>query len=359
MPGLGFLRSASIVVAAAILAGHARANDSSSVLAAGGLVLVKTDAISIEREDLTLSPRQVRVRYEMRNKGASPVALRVAFPLPELPVDTPGGLDIADRNGEVVAHAIDLPTSERPNFLGFAVWANGKYVEPEVEVRALLPDGRNIAAELREIGGWSLVTSPRLLVDIADLRSHVGARYDVGPSMLRQLRALGAIAGTDAAWAAWKTYVTFHWLQTFAPGVTIIEHRYLPAVGRFLFNRSNGTWVGGAVGEPDNLDKAYCIDKTTSRALDNLASQDRNGYLNGVSLAYILTTGANWSGPIRTFHLTVDGQTPPPGGGKVRTLSLCSEMPLRQTAPMRLEGTVRDYVPNSDLRVLMAVSPPP
>src|SRR5215468_10449147 len=73
------------------VAGLARANDSGSELAGGGIVLVKNDVIAMQREDLTLSPSEVRVRYEMRNDSGSPVTLRVAFPLPEIPAQTPGG----------------------------------------------------------------------------------------------------------------------------------------------------------------------------------------------------------------------------------------------------------------------------
>jgi hypothetical protein len=185
-----------------------------------------------------------------------------------------------------------------------------------------------------------------------------GAQYDVGPSILQKLRALGAASGDDnATWPLWKTYVTFHWLQTFNPGVTVIEHSYRPVIGRFMFHRDNGIWVGGAVGEPDAIDQAYCVDDATGRDLQGLAARDRSGYVAGLSLGYILTTGANWSGPIRTFHLTVDGQTPALNGDSVRAISLCSDMPLRQTGPMRREASVTDYVPKRDLRVLMAVGP--
>ena len=41
-------------------ADRAAANDSAAELAAGGLVLVKSDAITMQREDLTLSPSEVR-----------------------------------------------------------------------------------------------------------------------------------------------------------------------------------------------------------------------------------------------------------------------------------------------------------
>ena len=67
-PVLAFALSLAAAVPAA-------ANDSSSELAAGGIVLVKTDAITMQREDLTLSPSEVKVRYEMRNDTGQPVTL--------------------------------------------------------------------------------------------------------------------------------------------------------------------------------------------------------------------------------------------------------------------------------------------
>ena len=134
---------------AVIVPGRGHANDSSSVLAAGGLVLTKTDAISIQREDLFISPTQIRVRYEMRNDQDRPVTLHVAFPLPELPVDTPAGHDITNGNGETIAHNIELPFFERPNFIAFNARADGNGLHPELEIRATLPDGRKIADQLR------------------------------------------------------------------------------------------------------------------------------------------------------------------------------------------------------------------
>jgi hypothetical protein len=70
----------------------ARANDSASEFGIGGLLMVKTDAITMQREDLAITPNRATVRYAFRNDRPEPVMLRVAFPLPEVPVDLPGGL---------------------------------------------------------------------------------------------------------------------------------------------------------------------------------------------------------------------------------------------------------------------------
>ena len=69
---------------AALLAAPALANDSTAELAAGGLVLTKTDAIEMRSEDLFISEQAVKVRYVFVNTSAAPVTTRVAFPMPDI-----------------------------------------------------------------------------------------------------------------------------------------------------------------------------------------------------------------------------------------------------------------------------------
>src|SRR5258708_13206433 len=71
----------------------ARANDSSAELAVGGLVFTKNADVSIESEDLTITPDTVTVRYVFLNQSPSPVTLTVPFPLPEF--DLSAGANVA------------------------------------------------------------------------------------------------------------------------------------------------------------------------------------------------------------------------------------------------------------------------
>src|ERR1700732_5638622 len=52
-----------------------RANDSRAELAVGGLVFTKSSEVSIESEDLTLTPDTVTGRYVFLNQSGSPVTL--------------------------------------------------------------------------------------------------------------------------------------------------------------------------------------------------------------------------------------------------------------------------------------------
>jgi hypothetical protein len=347
---------AGLIVGAA-LSGQATANDSASELAAGGIVLVKNDNIAMQREDLTLSPAEVRVRYEMRNDSGKPVTLRVAFPMPEIPAWTPDGFHTATNPRPIM-----LPDREvrSPNFIGFHVWADGRELTPEVEIRAILPDGRDIAAGLQEIGGLALV-----------LRSGLYALPDdpqLDAETRRRLRALGAIEELpDRAYRLpWTTRITFHWMQTFAPGVTIVEHSYRPILGFGYvgFSQRDGSLFAG----PDeNAASVFCIEAAGRQTLRSLGERARAQRLAkgepefsdllGYTLGYVLQTARNWRGPIGTFHLTVKGDPIPAAhwtsGGSTVAMYFCSPVPLTQTAPLLAEGEVRDFVPTSDLRILL------
>jgi len=60
----------------------ALANDSSAQLAAGGLVLTKSDSIEMQTEDLEIYRTAVKVRYTFVNTAKQDIVSRVAFPLP-------------------------------------------------------------------------------------------------------------------------------------------------------------------------------------------------------------------------------------------------------------------------------------
>ena len=331
----------------------AAANDSASELAAGGIVLVKTDAITMQREDLHLSPAEVRVRYEMRNDTGQPVTLRVAFPMPELPSQTPGGRITSTGGYNIV---MDQPTD--PNFLRFRLKVDGRDVTPETEVRAELPDGRNITAELIKIGGMKLVLRTGLFFPPDD--------PELEPATRTALEKLGAVEPLDTKGyrLPWTTRVTFHWMQTFAPGVTVVEHSYRPILGfRFIVPEANGKITGSGDGDPQ---RDFCISGATDQALramsQRLTAERRqksgveDSYLQGFTLGYILLTARNWRGPIGSFHLTVEGGPVGLDGAtnlkKPELVTFCSDLALRQTGPLKFEASAQDYVPKHDLRVL-------
>ena len=93
------------------LSSPSRANDTSAELAIGGLVFTKNSDVSIESEDLAISPAAVTVRYVFLNQSVSPVTLTVAFPLPDI--------DLTD------AETLAFPTNDPANFVGFSTKVDG------------------------------------------------------------------------------------------------------------------------------------------------------------------------------------------------------------------------------------------
>ncbi len=81
----------------ALLATPTLANDTSAVIASGGLDFITHDAIVMESEDLFISKEEIRVTYRFRNDSDTDQDVLVAFPMPEIvpnfysPVSFPRG----------------------------------------------------------------------------------------------------------------------------------------------------------------------------------------------------------------------------------------------------------------------------
>src|SRR5258708_5598739 len=194
-------------------ASMARANDSSAELAVGGLVFTKNADVSIESEDLTITPDTVTVRYVFLNQSPSPVTLTVAFPLPDI--------DLAD--GANVA----FPTSDPVNFVGFSTKVDGKPINFTINQRAFL-NNKEVTASLRSMGIPVLPIGAQQL-KITELPQQTRDRA--------LAEGLVAQSGTndkgeplyEPRWTL-KTSVVRQ--QTFPPGKPVaVEHRYKTSVG--------------------------------------------------------------------------------------------------------------------------------
>ena len=112
------------------------ANDTAAELSIGGLQFTRAANISIDSEDLTISLKRVKVRYQFSNTSSAPVKLTVAFPLPNI--------DLSE--GEVLA----LPSNDPINFVNFETKIDGSAVKFTVDQRAFVGD-KDISAVLREL----------------------------------------------------------------------------------------------------------------------------------------------------------------------------------------------------------------
>ncbi len=332
------LRSCVVVLAAALAAAAAPpfacANDSTAELATGGLVFVHNDNVEMRSEDLTISAKEIQVRYRFFNKTDKAVTVLVAFPMPEIKVDGP------DDN-------ISLPTDDPVNLLAFATTVNGRPVTTKVEQRAFAV-GLDRTQVLRDLGvplaphlkatSEALDKLPRakwdelIRVGLAEIE-----QYDVGKGMEEHLAP------------RWSLQTTFYWEQTFPPKAeTVVEHRYKPSVGAS---------VQTALGSPDAAQEdwyedyveKYCLDKEFLTAVERARREAKSQFGAPYSeqrIEYILSTGANWSGPIKEFRLVVDK------GDADSLVSFCGD-DVKKISPTQFEMKMTDFTPEDDFAVLI------
>ncbi|HMN86400.1 MAG TPA: DUF4424 domain-containing protein [Bauldia sp.] len=312
----------------ALAATGARANDSTAELGIGGLTLVRNDTIALLSEDLHVSLDEVRVTYHFRNRTDAPVTYIVAFPLPAIDAVVPEAVNYV------------LPDGTSDNFVDFSVTVDGKPVTPEVSERATAL-GVDRTAELRTMGLPLNPAADRLYERLDGLPQDQKA----------ELNRLGLVTiDSYSVMATWKYEASFYWEQTFPPGRdVVVEHRYRPVVGYGFF----GDWAFS----PDaaGYREKYCIDDAFERGakakLAALAGTNMP-YLNEKRLSYILTTAANWSGPIGSFRLVVDKGSPD------ALVSFCGEN-VRKTGPTTFEMTATDFEPLKELEILIVEPAPP
>ncbi len=333
------------VILAAFNAGRANANDSSAELSTGGLVLTKNPAIELRSEDLFVSPKEIRVHYLFHNRVDAPVTTLVAFPLP----------DVTIRGSDDV---VEVPARKAPeNFLSFSTEVNGRPVVAQLEQK-VFAKGVDRTDVLR-----------RLDVPLAPYLEGLSERLDALPAAARrELLDLGLVqeeveyVDTKPVvhlHAGWTLKTSYYWQQTFPPGDTEVTHRYRPSVGISL-----GTSIGSdrlaeelRSDHPDEMEqreiedyrsyvRTYCIDSGFLAGARRMnGSLPEQGTLGEQRVSYILTTGANWAGPIKRFRLVVDKEYAD------NIVSFCGK-DVRQTGPTTFEMIASDFVPSVDLSIL-------
>ena len=73
-----------MVVCGTLAAGSAFANDSIGELGTGGIILSRTDAVSMMSENLSIGLDRVTVDYVFKNTTDKDVEALVAFPMPDI-----------------------------------------------------------------------------------------------------------------------------------------------------------------------------------------------------------------------------------------------------------------------------------
>lgn len=308
------------------------ANDSAAELSVGGLVFTRTADVSLESEDLTISPDLVVVRYQFVNRTPKPVTLTVGFPLPDI--------DLSE------AENYAIPADDPANFLAFETKVDGKPITFTIHQSAYLGD-KDVSAAVRGAGVPLLPIGPsqaRLSELSATARSKLIDQGLLLPNGTDDRGRQLYIGGWTVKTAAVR-------LQTFPPNVPVaVEHRYRTSVGvsfdtilrKGLRNKS------GIAPEVQRYRRDYCVTDAFLAGLDRLAGagEANTAKLEERRINYVLKTGANWAGPIKNFRLVVDKQKPD------RLVSFCANN-IKPISPNAVEVRESDFTPRSDLKILI------
>ncbi len=332
-PLVSFTLSGSLALLAGGLAfSQAMANDSAAELSVGGLVFTKSADVSMEAEDLLITPELVTVRYKFLNQSQKPVTLTVAFPLPEI--------DLSD--GDNIA----IPASDSINFVGFETKIDGKPVTFTMSQRAFLGD-KDVSALLGSLG------VP--LMPIGALHAKLDALAPASRDKLVEEGVLVQAGSTEQGKpiydAGWKVKTSAVRQQTFPPNRPVaVEHRYKTSLGVSLDTilRKALRQNKGMAQEVERYRKDYCITDKFLAAVDKLAgTADANpSKVQERRISYILKTGANWAGPIKQFKLVVDAQK------ANRLVTFCASN-IKTVSPTILEVSAKDFTPDKDLKILV------
>lgn len=310
-------------VALALGAAPAAANDSTAAMGAGGLVLQRTDGIRMVSEDLYVSAREVRVKYRFLNHTSEPIETIVAFPMP----------DISGSWEESVGGDVD-----GDRVVPFITWVDDYAVHAQVERKAVVGD-RDVTAELAAL---NLPLSPSSTAAMTAMERLSDADAD-------RLAAAGLITVERSGGERWITThwtlkTTWYWTQSFEPGrEVVIEHLYAPAVGG-----SAGSLIGDRETDLPEAAADYAARYCTDAGFIAAAARKRAEglYLTETWIDYVLTTGANWSGPIGDFRLVVDKGSPD------TLVSFCGEG-VTKIGPTQFEVRHQNWTPTRDLEVLI------
>jgi hypothetical protein len=316
-----FLIALALIGVAPVLA-----NDSMSQLGTGGLQFITSQDVSMDSEDLTVGPKGVKVVYQFTNHSDADQPALVAFPLPDITGD-----------GDFM---VNVPSEDADNLFGFTTTFNGEPVDSTLNQYAFaLGIDRTELLRSLEVPltpfGQDTVTALNALPDedkqnLLHLGMVIPMEYDDGSGWKTDYTPI------------WTLKSTYSWEAEFKAGETAeVVHTYTPSVG--------GTVAVTFLAPPyDGEDRAadyakrYCTDsdfiKTVKKTLTSPDDYYSAPYTESW-ISYIWSTGANWSGPIGKFHLTIDK------GDLKNLVSFCWDGKVTKSGPTTFEMEAEDWYP--------------
>jgi hypothetical protein len=276
----------------------ALANDTSIGVDNGTIVFKHQADISMDKEVLFISEKNVQVDYVFTNGSQSDLRVLVAFPM-------------SPRVYEVGVHGV---------IKNFKVWIDGVPGKTKRQMRVMLDGKTDVTAEAARLG-WSERDLMKLLQ---------------GSEMMKRKKPLPAAWFKEGYGPLFTLNEYFVWQQTFPAGRSVsIRHSYVPSV------------TTGVPIDTDTLVREYgqrtCMDADAKAGASSRAGKYG---VNWSHLSYVLLTANNWQGPIKDFTLKIRKSSADD------LISTCFEGELKTVDPLTFEYHQKNYRPQSDLSVL-------
>ena len=328
--------AALLAAAALVLPATAPANDSEAEWALGGLALKQNDAISMDAEDLYVSAEAIRVNYTYTNHSDAAQKVLVSFPIPALPGNNPGWVEYGS-----------FPDWKE---LQFSTTVDGKPAKWDVAERAVA-GGKDVTALVKA------EKFPLAWYQDSEFIEKIGA---LPPAEVKRLAALGLVKraegeewGGNGWMPGWQVQYHITREQTFPAHATVrVAHRYTPLAGGSVGGVLHAFAQGELADVRAAYEKKYCIDKAFLSGVDKRQKQETARHGEGGSgsaetwIGYVLSSGANWRGPIGDFRLVVDKGKPD------NLVSFCMDG-VKKISPTQFEVRKKNYEPDRDLNVLI------
>lgn len=354
-----------------------KANDTAATIGAGGIInYEKSNDISMDYEVLKISTQKINITYDFTNHSSNDITTKVAFPLPPSPLvigDTSNVftswddlyqaytfLDEAKKSINKLDYAPStlLEKVKGNPFTDFTRTVNGTEGSYRFVAHAIDPSGKDI-------------TNFLIKNNIPLSSAYLGGLMEEGaihnnPALKEKLSKLGLI--NEQGHVLWQLQISYIWDEIFPANKTIrINHSYTPRVGYHWVSGKNPEslnditfthrdYIAGKMEQKKLAD--FCIADSDKTKILEMFDKDNaihnNAYIANDDVItyrtrevrYILSTGANWKGPIKKFRLEIIPPTP------TSIVSSCIEGGLKKTKEGTYVSEIENFTPKSDLKIL-------
>jgi hypothetical protein len=339
---------------------NAQANDTTATIAAGGIEYKTSQEISMDEETLKISIDSIEVAYKFFNHSDKEVKEYIAFPLPSIAYASPDDFSNVYPSWDEDYHARQFieenPTNNKQEyfsnsnlserlqsaaFINFKRTVNGERYGYSYRIQAKDRSGKDITKFLKT--HQIPLSIPYLTGFMEDGELH---RNKALKEKLKRLKLLN-----NQGFPIWSTQTIYFWTQVFEPHKeTIVTHSYRPHAGyHWLDAKKPNSLTDITIFTRDGTSKNwtdYCVSSEHEKLLLKEMSAQEQVTKRAIEIQYILSTGANWQGPIRKINLEI---IPPHSEAEV---FFCWPGKITRHPAGRITSTLENFKPKNDLKIL-------